>query len=204
MDLAADPEDDSEGDSDTSSSSDDEDGSDYDAGTTRQASKLSASFLFSSARNIVPPPLRAPTFENMCGSSFVHGFSVKESDVPAACLPPAVLRCHANNSMRHYWKTGIKRQQQQMMTNRVMDDARSSNIAGINSRGSSSSRCFDVFSIYGNLRLRRDMSGTHVTFKVKRPMLYVRACVCVCVCVHVCVCACMCVCECIGQVLNEY
>ena len=184
-----------ESDTSSSCSDDDEGSSDYDDGddnedaTGKAARLVSASSHSSSTRNIVPLPRRAPTFENMCGSSFVYGFSVRESDVPAACLPPAVSRCHANNCMRRYWKTGIKQQQQQMMMMGVMDDARSSKNASMHGyRGSSSSsrrHCFDVYSIYGNLRLRRDVSGTHVTFKVKMSIsaaCEVVSCVCVCVC----------------------
>lgn len=103
---------------------------------------------------MMPLPKRAVMFENICGSTFVYGYHMRDKDVVSMrCGLDAALCsscCRSNGG-----------------PSSALKKAR-----GIPSSSSSSSSpdSFEVFSIHGNIVLRKDPSGTVVSFKVHHHM----------------------------------
>lgn len=92
----------------------------------------------------LPAPRRAPSFENMCGSTFVYRFSVRGCDLPPMSAPAVTA---ATKKTRKGKKMGV-----------VI--------------GGGGDRVIDVFSVHGNLTLRPNYSGTSVNIKVLSSLLF--------------------------------
>ena len=116
-----------------------------------------------------PAPRREPAFENMCGSTFVYGFYLKPSTVPRLPQPPPVPRCP--KSGRHV------RGSSSSVPPPAFASSSSSTLTTGGGSSSSSHGCITVFSVHGNLTLRRQATGTAVTFKVKHLPLFFGVCV---------------------------
>lgn len=99
-----------------------------------------------SAENMGYYAERQPWFDNMCGSILMPGFRIPDNDMlpPLPNEEPSNAKLQASHARKKLWK---RRRQ-------------ASSVVGAQSKR-------QIFSVYGNLVMRKELSGICVTFKVK-------------------------------------